>query len=162
MKKDAFEKWLATVPLLGDSEDPLLALVLWLLVGATFLSLFLATSIFTRESVGDARIHVLQTAGGVLVVLGTYTAVRTATMTRSRTASERLISTLALLDSGSEAAQIGAIAHLPTLARQRSADLIPIRNVLDHIAADVAAPACQAAAEQARERLPTLDEERAR
>jgi hypothetical protein len=165
-RKDRWEKRLDRVPVLQDTDDPPLFVFLGVLFVAVTVGLLVATNLFSDEPSKAARDHVLQISAGVLVLIGAYTAVRTTTTTRDHTASQRLTSTLALLGSSDEAVQIGAIYHLPRLARMRGAanDQDAIRKALEHLRPHPRDPseAVAQAVECALDQLPAPDEVRAR
>ncbi len=162
MTKDWVEKKLHAIPVVGDADDPVVAVGLGVLLIATFVALHFSTDLFPGEVVKDSRSHVFQLAGGVLVVVGAYTAVRTVANGRAQAASQLMLTTLALLDSESEASRIAAIRHLPTLAKRRGADDQAIAKALKVLSKGSAGEPDAVAAQAAIEAMPKPESARAR
>jgi hypothetical protein len=161
---DALEKKLRDKRLLGDADDPLffLGIIAVALVTAFALA---ATLPFGFRTGHELRDVILKSAGGVLVILGAYTAVRTIISNRANGASQTFASILALLASDErteDAARVGAIRHLPDLARRRGADPAAIDAVIEQLlSSEPADDALRIAAEDARRDFPAKSEQRA-
>jgi hypothetical protein len=113
--KDAIEEPFRRVPVIKDAADPVVAGVLWLVVILTVAGVALAgTVIFPHDK--DARSHIIQLAGGMIVILGAYFTARRLVAGQTQQYVERLGATLALLDSDHEATRIGAIKLLQGMA----------------------------------------------
>jgi hypothetical protein len=157
---DGFEKRLRRVPLLGDADDPLFFLGICCIALATFVALVASLKL---EHGDEFRNVSFKVAGGVLVALGAYTAVRTIISNRANGASQTFTSLLALLAADpdtADAARVGAIRHLPDLARRRGSDPAAIKAVIDHLRQSASTPV-KAAAEQAIGQFPRKHEQRA-
>jgi hypothetical protein len=105
------------IPLLREAADPVIATVLWTLLIATAGAVALPGEIFPHDH--DARTHVLQIAGGLLLVLGAYA---TSIALRDRRATEyltRLADAIGKLDSSTLPARAGTIRLVQSLALER-------------------------------------------
>lgn len=157
---DGFEWWLRRVRLLGDADDPLFFVGICLLAAATVAALIVSLGLEHGHEFRDVSFKL---AGGVLVALGAYTAVRTIISNRANSASQTFTSMLALLADDSrtaDAARIGAIVHLPELARRRGADPAAIEAVIDQLERS-GSPLVKDAADEARRQFPKDHEKRA-
>jgi hypothetical protein len=162
---DRLEKSLRTVPMLGHADDPLFFVGICVVATATIAALLLAPVIAHDGHADELRDILLKLAGGVLIMLGAYTAVRTIIGNRANGASQAFASLLTLLAGDGrtkDAALVGAIRHLPDLARRRGADADAIEAVIAVLLqSQSAGDALTAAAEEAGKDLPTVDERRA-
>jgi hypothetical protein len=162
---DGLEKRLREVRLLGDADDPLFFVGICVVAVGTIFALVIVSLAVHRGPAHELRDIILKLAGGVLVMLGAYTAVRTIISNRANSASQTFTSLLALLASDSrtsEAARVGAIRHLPDLARRRGADARAIEAVIAELSRkDRATDAVTDAAEAAGRDFPELRERRA-
>jgi hypothetical protein len=158
---DRFEWWLRRGwPLLRDTDDPLFFLAICVLVFATLVALIVSLEVHDGDELRDVTFKV---AGGVLVALGAYTAVRTIVSNRANSASQAFTSVLALLADDprtADAARVAAIRHLPELARRRGADPVAIHAVIAHLEQSNSTPV-KAAAVNARREFPKPYEWRA-
>jgi hypothetical protein len=121
--RDGPKNWLFSrsnrIPLVREAADPVVATVLLLLLIATAYGIARPHDIFPHDH--DARGHVLQVAGGLLVVLGAYA---TSIALRDRRAHEyltRLGDAIGKLDPAVPPATAGAIRLLQGLALERPA-----------------------------------------
>jgi hypothetical protein len=162
-KTDGVEKWLRNVRLLGDADDPLFFVGICVVAVVTIVAL-LVSLLWDHAAGHELRDVILKLAGGVLIMLGAYTAVRTIISNRANGASQAFTSILAVLATDgdtSEAARVGAIRHLPDLARRRGADAPAIAAVIDALLKHDPPPdAVTAAAEEARREFPEEHERR--
>src|ERR1700690_759141 len=99
-KKSAF-KFSYHIPVLRDTADPEYAAIYFLFVCVVVGALV----IFGRGN--NAYTHILQTAGGVLVVLGVYLTSVNLRISRAEQYAGRLTAAIGQLDSGSEAVRLG-------------------------------------------------------
>jgi hypothetical protein len=158
---DAFEKDLRRVPVLGTADDPLFSLALGLLAFLTVVAL--GVSLALHHGGQEVRDVTFKLAGGALLALGAYTAVRTIIGNRANSASQTFTGLLALLAADprtADAARIGAIRHLPDLARRRGSDPDAIEAVIKQLQRS-GSPSVKAAADTAHSKFPEPDERRA-
>lgn len=102
------------LPLLGGAADPFMAAVLGAFICVTLVAVEMPDRIFPGDK--DARTHVLQLAGGLLVVGGFYFVAVTLRSTRAMQHADRLVTTIALLASADDATRIAAIRLLEAMA----------------------------------------------
>jgi hypothetical protein len=107
-KSRAF-KFFDRVPVVRDTGDPEYAGILLLFVCSVGVALLIL------GGGSDAYTHVLQTAGGVLVVLGLYLTGVNLRTARSEQYAGRLMTAIAQLASESEAVRIGTIRLLEAM-----------------------------------------------
>ena len=101
-------------PIVGELADPIVASVLGTLVIITIVAIALPSAVFPRDH--DGRTHVLQIAGGLLVVFGVY---YTSIAVRDRRAHEyleRLAACIGQLDSTCKATRVGAVRLIQGIA----------------------------------------------
>jgi len=103
------------ISLVRNADDPLVAIVLWMIAAGTIAALVFAPSI-TGLSGGEARDAVLKGAGGTLLLLSSYFAARTLKQTRTDQRTGRILQATELLASESTAVQRGAISVLVDIA----------------------------------------------
>ena len=105
------------IPLVREATDPMMFLVLATLVVATGFAVFFAEDVFPGDE--DARSHVLQLAGGLLIVLGGYFTSVSLREIRAQQAFDRLCRVIEQLGSDSEAVRVGAIKLLEGLTLEK-------------------------------------------
>jgi hypothetical protein len=91
-------------------------------------------AIFPHESLNDARSHVIQVVGGIVVLLGSYFAARNVTVARAQQSSQLLSTAFDQLGSSNTAVRIGAIRRLEKIAREDTHSAALIRDALQAIA----------------------------
>src|SRR5947209_14320651 len=92
---------------IGEAADPVVAGSLLLLAAAAAVCVALANHIFHGDP--EARSHVIQIAGGVVVLLGAYFTAQQLVVQRAQRRGEMLSKLLDQLASKDPATQIGAI-----------------------------------------------------
>jgi hypothetical protein len=97
-----------------EAEDPLVAVLLWLLTLVTVFLLLWAPS-HARGSDSAIRDAVLKGAGGVLLLLGSYFAARTLKQTAADQRANRALQAIQLLEHESGPVSKGARAMLTAL-----------------------------------------------
>jgi len=105
------------LPLVGETADPWIFLVLAALVAASVLGIAFPHAIFPGDR--DARGHVIQAAAGCLVILGAYFTAVNIREARAHQAAERLGRTIDQLGSGDEAVRVAAVKLLQSMALER-------------------------------------------
>lgn len=117
--KESVELAFRRAPIVGESVDPVIAGILWLVLMLGIVGVALAGSVlFPHDK--DARSHVIQLAGGVLLVLGAYFTVRNLMASQAQQYAERLRTTIAELDKSSPAVQRAAVNLLEAMAYENS------------------------------------------
>jgi hypothetical protein len=115
--KERLFQWVNGLPVIGEVADPIVASVLGMLVVVTMVAIAIPGSVFPHDH--DARTHVLQIAGGLLVVLGVY---YTSIALRDRRAHEyleRFATAIGQLDSGCKATRLGAVRLIQGVALEK-------------------------------------------
>lgn len=107
------------IPLVKETADPVVATALGLLVVVAIVGISIPSTIFPHDR--TARSHVLQLAGGLLVVFGVYYTALTIRDRRSHEYLERVATLIAQLASPSPAVQIGTIRLLQNAALEKPA-----------------------------------------
>ncbi len=107
-KKSAF-KFFYHVPVMRDTADPEYAGIYFLFMCAV------AAALLAFGQSSNAYTHILQTAGGALVVLGVYLTSVNLRISRSEQYAGRLITAIGQLDSQSEAVRLGTIRLLQAI-----------------------------------------------
>ena len=105
------EEWFKSRRVLGGATDPAAALMLWIIAIVGGVAVALAGNAFFQHD-KDARSHVIQLAGGVIVLFGAYFTARQLMNAQTQKYAERLGSTLEQLGSGSMSVRISAIRLL--------------------------------------------------
>jgi len=151
------------VPIVRETADPWIFLMLVGLVLATILALIFPEQVFSGDR--DPRTHIIQVAAGLLVILGAYFTSVNLREVRAHQSFERLCKTIGQLESDSEAVRIGAIRLLESLELEKldlptgsagevtSARRQAIREALEAFARESQGPAVAVA----QEVLATLD-----
>ncbi len=157
------------VPLVREASDPMVLLVLAILVVATAIAVVFPSDVFPGDK--DARSHVLQLAGGVLVLFAAYFTSVNLRETRAQHAFERLSRAIEQLGSESEPVRIGAIKLLESIALERlelpsgtggSAAIARHEAVREALEAVAREPAGSSPSDLAREVLQKLEAPRPR
>jgi hypothetical protein len=107
------------VPIVGETADPVVGSALIALTVLTIIGVALPGKLFPHDP--DARTHVLQLAGGLLVVIGVYWAAVNLRETRARQYFERLSAAIDQVGSESLAVQVGGIWLLKSLVLETPA-----------------------------------------
>jgi len=102
------------LPFVGETADPWIFLVLSALVAVTVAGVALPHVVFPRDR--DARSHVIQVAGGLLVVLGAYFTAVNIREVRAQQAFERLCKVIEQLGDPSEHVRIGSVRLRESIA----------------------------------------------
>jgi hypothetical protein len=105
------------VPLVRETADPWIFLVLTALVAVTTLAVIFPEDVFSGDR--DARGHVLQVAAGLLVILGAYFTAVNIREARAQQAFDRLCKVIEQLGSSSEAVRVGAVKLLESIALEK-------------------------------------------
>ena len=104
------------LPLVGGAAYPFMAAALGVFVILTSVAVLIPQYVFPGDK--DARAHVLQLGGGLIVVGAFYFATVTLRASRAAQLADRIVATIALLGSESEAVPIGAVALLEDMSRE--------------------------------------------
>lgn len=104
------------VPLVRETADPWIFLVLLALVVVATAGVILAGDVFPGDK--DARTHVIQVATGLLVILGAYFTAVNIREVRAQRSFEQLCAVIDQLGSQSESVRVGAIRLLQSLAHE--------------------------------------------
>lgn len=104
------------LPLVGGAAYPFMAAALGVFVILTSVAVLIPQYVFPGDK--DARAHVLQLGGGLIVVGAFYFATVTLRASRAAQLADRIVATIALLGSESEAVRIGAVALLEDMSRE--------------------------------------------
>jgi hypothetical protein len=102
------------IPLVRETADPWIFLVLAALVLATLFAVSFPGEVFPEDD--DARTHVIQLAAGALVILGAYFTAVNIREARAQQAFERLCRVIDQLGSETEAVRLGALRMLESIA----------------------------------------------
>jgi hypothetical protein len=105
--KDRLERVPECVPLIKDAGDPVVAGLLLALLLAAIVCLIEANDIFPSDH--EARTHVIQAVGGIVVLLGAYFTANRLAFQRSQQRAEILSKLLDQIGSDNRAIRIGAI-----------------------------------------------------
>jgi hypothetical protein len=105
------------MPIVGDTADPWIFLVLTALVAVATFGVLFPEDVFPGDS--DARAHVIQVAAGLLVILGAYFTAVNIREVRAQQAFDRLCKVIEQLGSGSEAVRLGSIRLLESIALEK-------------------------------------------
>jgi hypothetical protein len=114
--KDRLFAFSERLPLIGRAADPFVAAALGLVVVLTLVFVAIPGQVFPEDH--NARGHILQLAGGLIVVGGAYFAAVNLRSTRASQLADRLRATLGDLGSDSEAVRVGAIQLLEGMANE--------------------------------------------
>jgi hypothetical protein len=112
--KDRLFAFSERVPLLGRSRDPFMAMVLSGFAAVVLLAVALPEAVFPGDH--EARTHVLQLAGGFLVLGGFYFVAVNLRDNRAAQHADRLVATLGLLASKDKATRTAAIVLLEEMS----------------------------------------------
>ena len=115
--KDKLFDFVNRLPLLGEMADPIVASVLLVLVSVTIFGLASPHAVFPHDH--TPRSHILQAAGGLLVVFAAYYSAIALRDRRAHEYLDRLAKALSDLASDSVATRVGAIRLLQSLALER-------------------------------------------
>jgi hypothetical protein len=105
------EEWFKNLPVLGGATDPAAGLILWIIAIVSGVAFALAGDVFFQHD-KDARSHVIQLAGGVIILFGAYFTARQLMNAQTQKYAERLSSTLEQLGSARMSVRISAIRLL--------------------------------------------------
>jgi hypothetical protein len=105
--------------LFRDADDPIVALLLWSLIGGTAIGLLIATKTGHEPFSHELSVAV-KIAGAVIVLLGSYFAARTISHNDEDQMATRFAKGVELLDSASTHAQLGGVAILLQVRRRSS------------------------------------------
>ncbi len=105
------------MPLVGDTADPWIFLVLTALVAVATFGVLFPEDVFPGDD--DARAHVIQVAAGLLVILGAYFTAVNIREVRAQQAFDRLCKVIEQLGNGSEAVRLGSIRLLESIALEK-------------------------------------------
>jgi hypothetical protein len=107
------------IPLVKEAADPIVATVLGLLAVLAVVGVSIPGEIFPHDSA--ARSHILQVAGGLVLLFGAYYVSINLRELRAQQYLERLAKNIELLGSPSQVVRIGAIRLLQSVALERPA-----------------------------------------
>jgi hypothetical protein len=107
-KRSAF-KFFDHIPIMRDTADPEYAGIYFLFMCAV------AGALIVFGQSNSAYTHILQTAGGALVVLGVYLTSANLRISRSEQYAGRLMTAIGQLNSQSEAVRLGTIRLLEAI-----------------------------------------------
>lgn|SRR5271170_5140865 len=105
------------IPIVSEFADPIVATVLLAIIAVTAGALLLSSQIFPHDS--EARSHVIQIAGGLVLILGLYYASVTVRELRAQQYLERLSTLIGQLSSTNEAVRVGTLRLLQSAALER-------------------------------------------
>lgn len=105
------------IPIVGEFADPIIATVLLAIMAVTAGALLLSSQIFPHDH--EARSHVIQIAGGLVLILGLYYASVTVRELRAQQYLERLSTLISQLASTNEAVRAGTLRLLQSAALER-------------------------------------------
>jgi hypothetical protein len=105
------------IPLVRETADPWIFLVLSVLFVATAFAVVFPEDVFAGDR--DARSHVIQVAAGLLVVLGAYFTAVNIRESRNQQAFDRLCRVIDQLGVESEAVRVGAVRLLESIALEK-------------------------------------------
>ena len=105
------------IPIVREFADPIIAAVLLAIITVTASALLLSSQIFPHDS--EARSHIIQIAGGLVLILGLYYASVTVRELRAQQYLERLSTLIGQLSSTNEAVRVGTLRLLQSAALER-------------------------------------------
>lgn len=105
------------IPLIRETADPWIFLVLTALVVAAAFGIFCPETVFPGDE--DARTHVIQVAAGMLLILGAYFTAVNIREARAQQSFDRLCKVIDQLGSDSETVRVGAIRLLESIALEK-------------------------------------------
>lgn len=108
--KDRIWGWCDHIPLIKETADPIVATVLSLVIVLTAMGLSFPGQIFPHDNA--ARSHVLQVAGGLVLIFGAYYASVNLREVRAQQYLERLARVIDQVGSPSEPVRLGSIRLL--------------------------------------------------
>jgi hypothetical protein len=107
------------IPLVKEAADPIVAAVLGLLVVLAIVGISIPGEIFPHDNA--ARSHILQLAGGLILVLGAYYTSVNLRELRAHQYLDRLAKNIELLGAPNQAVRMGSIRLLQGIALERPA-----------------------------------------
>jgi hypothetical protein len=165
--KERLEEIPTHLPLIANASDPVVAAALWLVFLAATAGLIWAHRILPSDH--EARTHIIQIAGGIVVLFGSYFAANRLAVQRSQQRAEMLRKLLDHLGSSRPAVRVGAVRLMESLALEPPANRVAagetqgqLRAIHDALTALRASEDCDSSTARALtdvlDRLPSFEE----